>query len=502
MRRRTAAALVILALAAGCATRDAPFREHLQSESDRVRQCAEWYRDLDARTDAEGVRDAQDARIAGFPYLRVSRLLAALRPLAAENERALRALAERMLLLDLEARRFELRNLPLMPADDVPLTGGTFGLGAALERTAECGRLLNGIDLGEPESRAALLARAEVPDDYVLAHRILGLYALTRVPFAHGVRRYEAEVRAAFARAPSVPRGAALLRYGPAPLARPMLRSRVAAILAVTSDNPLGIPEPSEADLRDLLQAYAPSFEVEVAADYDRFGELRWLRGAPSPSVDAAQLAVYAHPAWTRYRGRTLLQLVYTIWFPERPPEFEGDLLAGRLDGVTWRVTLAPDGEPLLYDSIHPCGCFHLFFPTPRARPLPPPDSLEEWLFAPQSLPRLAEGERPLVRIATRTHYVERVSLVRGADSLVRYEIRPYGELRSLERLDGGRGSVFGPDGLVPGTERLERFLFWPMGILSAGAMRQWGRQATAFVGRRHFDDADLLEKRFELGLR
>jgi hypothetical protein len=37
------------------------------------------------------------------------------------------------------------------------------------------------------------------------------------------------------------------------------------------------------------------------------------------------------------------------------------------------------------------------------------------------------------------------------------------------------------------------------MGIASAGAMRQSSTQATAFVGRRHFDDADILEKRFQL---
>jgi hypothetical protein len=40
------------------------------------------------------------------------------------------------------------------------------------------------------------------------------------------------------------------------------------------------------------------------------------------------------------------------------------------------------------------------------------------------------------------------------------------------------------------------------MGIASAGAMRQWGRHATAFVGRRHFDDADLFEKRFVFDLK
>jgi hypothetical protein len=29
--------------------------------------------------------------------------------------------------------------------------------------------------------------------------------------------------------------------------------------------------------------------------------------------------------------------------------------------------------------------------------------------------------------------------------------------------------------------------------------MRQWGNHATAFIGRRHFDDADLTERRFAM---
>jgi hypothetical protein len=36
------------------------------------------------------------------------------------------------------------------------------------------------------------------------------------------------------------------------------------------------------------------------------------------------------------------------------------------------------------------------------------------------------------------------------------------------------------------------------MGIRSPGAMRQWGRHAVAFVGRRHFDDPRLIEALFE----
>jgi hypothetical protein len=476
-------------LAAGCATLDAPFAAHLASDAPHLRGCAEWYRSLDERVAAAGTRDAQDARVPGFPYLRVSRLLAALRPAALADGEMLRALADRMLALDLEARRYEIMNLP----------AGTADTGQALQRTQECGRLLRDVDLAAPESRAALLQRAEVPDDYLLANRVLGLYWLTRIAFAQGVRREEELTRARFQRSPAEVSG--VLRYAPEPGVH-LTRAQAALVLERAAENPLRIPEPSDDNLSALLASYAPSFEVEVRGDYDRFGALRWLRDTDSPSVDAAQLAVYGHPAWTRYEGRVLLQLVYTLWFPRRPPQSSGDPLAGTLDGITWRVTLAPDGEPLVYDAIHPCGCYHQFFPTPRAAARPGPGGLEEWMFSPQSLPAFEDGARPVVRVATGTHYIEGVSQVRGTDSLVRYELRPYGELRSLMRYSGGRASAFGADGLVPGTERAERYAFWPMGIASAGAMRQWGRHATAFIGRRHFDDADLFEKRFRFDLR
>lgn len=498
-------AIIFAAIASACATLESPFRAHLESEAPQVRECAEWYRVLDERAAAAGTRDAQDARVPGFPYLRVSRLLAALRPAAASNEYALQALADRMLALDLEARRYEIMNLPpeqlpdLRDASDIG-SEGTAGLRFALQRTQQCGRLLREIDLAKPESRDALLRRAEVADDYRLLDRIIGMYWFARLAFAEGVRRHEEETLAAFRREPALPEGASLVRYAPEP-DWPLPRSQVAAILARAAENALGIPEPSENDLKALLAAYAPSFEVEVKGDYDRFGALRWLRDTNAPTVEGADLAVYGHPAWTRYQGKVLLQLVYTLWFPQRPPQSEGDILAGTLDGITWRVTLAPDGEPLVYDTIHPCGCYHMFFPTPRAAARPGPGGVVEWMFSPQSLPRMAEGERPVVRIASGTHYIERVSVTHGTDSVVRYALRPYGELRSLFRFIGPRGSAFGPDGLVPGTERAERFAFWPMGIASAGAMRQWGRHATAFIGRRHFDDADLFERRFRFDL-
>jgi 8-oxo-dGTP pyrophosphatase MutT (NUDIX family) len=425
-------------LAAGCATRDAPLASHLESGAPEVRECAQWYRALDAEIDAAGVRDAQYTRVPGFPHLRVDRVLASLRERAAQSEAALRSLAERLHELDLESRRHEVRNLPTM--------SGEAARKQALRRAADCGGVLRAADLASRESRAALLTAARVPDD-------------------------DAPARMALPATPRREEGATRVRYAP-PATRALSRDAVAGLLGRAAFDPLGQLGLTAREVERLAIAYAPSFEIEVASDHDRFGWLRWMRGSRVLQVDAAEPTVYIHSAYTRYRDQVLLQLVYTIWF------------AGRLDGLVWRVTLAPDGEPLVYDSIHPSGSLHRIFPTPRARPRPATDADEQWAVMPQALPRLVDGERPVVMLAAGTHDIRAVGVVQGADSLVRYALRPYDELRSMPSAAGGHASAFGPDGRIAGT-----------------GMRQWGRQATAVAGRRHFDDADLFERRFEFQL-
>ena len=475
-------------LAAGCAT-SGTLAPHLEAGADEVRDCAQWYRALDAEIDAAGVRDAQSTRVAGFPHLRVDRALASLKQRAGASEPARRAFGDRLAELDLEARSHEIRNLPTLSQE---------ARAQAARRALDCSRRLRAADLASADARDALLAAARVPDDYSTTLRIFGLYYLTRIPFASGVRAWESETRAAFER--EADSAANRVRYSPS--ATPAWpREVVAGVLARAQFDPLGHPGLTAREIERLAASYAPLLDVEIGGDYDRFGALRWRRASGVPEVDGADPVMYVQAAYTRYGDRLLLQFVYTVWFPERAPSGTFDLLSGRLDGLTFRVTLAPDGEPLIYDSIHPCGCYHMFFPTARARPRPAPSGLDEWAFVPQSLPRANPGERPVLTLASRTHYIERVALVHGGESLVRYALRPYDELRSLPRAGGMSASAFGPDGLVAGTERLERFLFWPMGIRSPGAMRQWGRHATAFVGRRHFDDADLFERRFEFDL-
>jgi hypothetical protein len=349
-----------------------------------------------------------------------------------------------------------------------------------------------------------------VPDDYATWKRVLGLYALTRIPFAAGVRRWQDDTRAVFA-VPLEQQSIAgrLVKYSldpAAPLpdaeaAAPLPRAEAARRLAdARAGSPLGLHD-SRA-LLELAATYAPVFVVEEASPADRVG--RPVFDAMSlPTVDAALPAIFVRATHTRYRDQVLPQLVYTVWFPERPKDGPFDLLGGRLDSVVWRVTLAEDGEPLLFDTIHGCGCYHLFFPTPRATPLPPPpDTLDEHAFVPARLPRLADGERVLVRIAPGTHYVSAVAAVAAApEGTLRLHPADEASLRSLPDGAGGRRSLYGPDGIVRGSERGERYVFWPMGVAEPGAQRQWGRHATAFVGRRHFDDADLLERNFRLEL-
>lgn len=495
--RTTALALFLATLLAACATLESPQREHLASADTATRECAAWFAALDRAIDAQGVRDGGAHRLAGFAYLRADRFSAAFRDEVMDEAR-LRAWVARLGALDAEARRHETRNLPDAALDEL----GVDAPETAQARTDSCRDTLMRRDLAAAGTRELIVARAAVPDDYATWQRIAGLYALTRIPFFAGVSRWQREAQAQLLGAP---REAADTSARYAPPEPPPSAQQVRDMLAGVARDALGIARPDPAQQRMLFAAHAPTFAVDTAGDYDLPGALHWpTDDATTPAVDTTQPVVYQRLAHTRWGGRIHLQLVYTMWFPERPLVGSFDLLGGRLDGVVWRVTLDEDGSPLIYDSIHPCGCYQMFFPTARVSAKSPPSAGIEWAFVPLTLPQHAAGSRVVVRVASRTHYVSHVLVMddTAPDVATTYRFASDDELRSLPLPGGGYRSAYRPDGIVAGSERAERFFFWPMGIASAGAMRQWGRHATAFVGRRHFDDADLLERRFELRAR
>jgi len=484
----------MLSLLAGCAA--AP-RQHDATSPEA--QCYDVFLLVDSAVAEAEVQDGLAARVAGFPYLRASRFLASY----ARDDLSEAQFDEwtgRMAALGNDAHRVELANLPAARLEELAHALREISPRHARPRDAleDCAKQLATADRARPEQRAELRRAVHVPDDYVTWQRVVGLYWLTRIPFASGVRDWQREVHDSFAQPlEALPVTGRLVAYVPPPA--PVTRNAIMALLARASANPLGIPEPGGDELETLFRAFAPGFVVDTKGESDAPGELGWDQDG-MPRIVSRLPVVYRRVSHTRYEGRALLQLNYAIWFPERPKGAGWDILGGRLDGVLWRVTLAPDGEPWVFDSIHHCGCYHQFFPTPRAVSKAQPDTLDETALVPQMLPRIGPDMRITLRLAAGTHYLERV--VMGAipsETALKYAFVDDDALRSVSLAEGGRRSVFRPDGVVPGSERGERWLFWPMGVPEPGAMRQWGRHATAFVGRRHFDDPWLLERYFML---
>ena len=510
----------MVALFAGCA---GPAATRFAAPLSESAECADWYHKLDAVTRQASISDGGVHRLPGYPFLRSDRFLASFGDEVADSTAAFEAWVGRLAELDREARDAELRNLPLQFLPDLIADGAT-DKQRIQATTQACASqavqsLLQSAPMATAAGRRLLAAQAQVADDYSATKRALGLYPLTRVPFFAGVQRWQQSTAEKFA-AKAPPQVAPVKRYTPAGEAVPA--AQIAEAYARRNPDALGIPRFTPPDAALLLRAYAPDIHIETREDYDRYGALQWgpesmpadavpPGSAQAPTVLIDQPVMYQRIAHTRYQNQTLLQLVYSVWFPKRPRTSGIDLLSGQLDSVVLRLTLAPDGTPWLYDSIHSCGCYHLFFPTPGAKALPPPSAgdaakpeLIEWAFIPGTLPALKPGQRMALHLESQTHYVKGLRPVEATTdgSPIPYALLDDAALRTLPvsgALRGTTRSAFWPSGIVPGTERGERALFWPMGIASPGAMRQWGRQPTAFVGRRHFDDARLMEQRFEL---
>jgi hypothetical protein len=466
---------LLLLVPVGCATLERPVG--LQSAEVA---CFDLFEEVDTQIGQAGLRDEGDSALAGFPYLRSNRLLAALAEKADEGAR-LDSWLQHLGDLDARARRLELQRYGKV------IAGLTTA--ALTERLARCREDLLAKDRLDPARLARLREASHVPDDYVLWWRVAGLYPLTAPIFTMGINRWHRQTHATFATPlEELPLRGRLRRWAAGAHKLPTAGT-IKDWLANQRDS-LGVPILDDRQLEALFARFAPVWEVDVADGNDHIGGIRWQDG---PHVDTHRPSEYRLLSYTFLNGQVLPQLNYLVWFPARPGK---DIYSGWLDGVWWRVTLGPDGEPWMYDSIHSCGCYHMFFLSPalelrkdRAR-----FYVEEPLL-PQQAP---QGERMVLRIGSARHYVERVYASNESTELTPLQPDSYDTLRALPATDGsGSHSLFGRHGLVAGSKRPERMLLWPTGIRSPGAMRQWGRLATAFVGRRHFDDPHLIDTLF-----
>jgi hypothetical protein len=467
---RIALPFVLAVLCAGCAMPRA-----VSPVAPQAKACVEMFERADRLVERAGVRDEGEARVRGFPYLRIDRLHASFAGEVSAPER-FSAWIGALGALDSRALDFERRNLSVEQR-------AALASGAEME---ECRALLVEHDRRDAARRALLVERAVVADDYLAGWRAAGLYPLAAPFVSHAIARWHREARAVFATPlEQLPVHGELRRWSSRSGA--VLEAAQVRRLVDGSRDALGIPRPDPEVAGVLFGAFAPSWEIDVVDDNDRIGA---PYRHPRLGVDVQRPVEYHLLSHVRRGERVLLQLDYVIWLPARPGR---DMYAGRLDGLTWRVTLAPDGTALIQDSIHNCGCYHQYFPGPG---LVLRKDLPRHYFEMPLVPSAAPPGPLVIRLSHGEHFIERVYADDAARAAQPLAVLDYSRLRALPAEQGG-GSLFGRHGIVPGSQRGERFALWPMGIRSPGAMRQWGRHPVAFVGRRHFDDPWLLDSLF-----
>ena len=438
--------------------------------------CRAMLTDLDRAIETETHFDPNLRRVEGWPLLRTNRFLAsfAYDDLPAD---ARAAWLEHAFDLGREAYTTEFARLSGITRRALEELHGFDELDV---RLASC-------FARTPPPDALPVSAYRVPDSYSTTARAFGLYPVTSLVASGFIARYRQDMTRRYLAGRATRFEHQIVYEGPGGAV-----SSASLPLALETD-PLGVPQLSAEEWDALFRKFAPQVIVEQRSHADRIGTP--VRDADDRiRIDTGRPAVFTFPGYTRLDSRVLPQLNYAFWFPERPPESRLDLFAGELSGVLWRVTLDHALHPVLYDSIHQCGCYHkLFVPMGSRIDLEAVEGERPLVFTLD--PNITQSRGLRLRLEAGQHYIIDVAEAFPAASTERYVLESYASHLQLpaQGTDSAQ-SLFGPTGIVQQSRRPERFVFWPLGVASAGAMRQQGLHAIAFVGRRHFDDPDLLE--------
>jgi hypothetical protein len=259
--------------------------------------------------------------------------------------------------------------------------------------------------------------------------------------------------------------------------------------------NPLEVPQPDEDQEKKLALSFAPFFIQDVAALYDRMGKVSWK--GDRLEIDAERPTVYYYFSHALLKEKPILQINYVIWYAERAGETPPSIEKGDVDGLTFRVSLDLQGKPFMWDVMNNCGCYHFFAPVKEqveriiSRPFRHDPSIPQWL------PIIPSGKRLGIRINSGWHQVERLLAAGESPDAIPYELVRYDILEALSRENGRTESIFDCRGIVKGSDRVERFILFSMGIPKIGSMRQRGHHAIELIGRTHFDDPHLFDHNF-----
>jgi hypothetical protein len=474
----------------GCAS---ILSQQIPQTLERPRPCQEFFERLDEKVREAGVGDVSAFSVPGFPYLRTSRFLLALKErLKDEQERKI--WVQWMRDLDLRSRKKEISNLPdemvlSLTSTDRPDRGNLYG------QVESCSSELLSHDQTHSDFYPLLQSFVDVPDEYSLILRTAGLYPLIALPVAVVTENSREKIRRRFdTDLKDLPVDGSLRAFVPEK-GHPLGRERIQKIIEESRENPLRAPFPDAIRKKELVEAFAPIFIQDMAASYDRLGEVRWKNHRIEVNPEKPKVYYYFSHAFLK--GEPILQINYAVWYSERGGERPPSIEKGHLDGLTARISLNGQGSVFMVDVENNCGCYHLFAPDREridrifSRPLMFDAMVPQWL------PEISTGDRLGIRINSGWHQVQRLISVREAPDPVPYDLVPYDVLETLPHEDGRTESIFNEHGIAKGSERVERFLLFSMGIPSVGSMRQRGHHAVELIGRVHFDDPRLFDQNF-----
>jgi hypothetical protein len=480
-------------LVQGCVTYSA---RQFADRASRPQEYERFFQEFDKAVERAEVRDAASFQVEGYPYLRTDRFLVSMKNKLG-NDRQREQWVRMMQQLDLEARLREIRNLPSAFLSDFALKVGAAPDRKALEdMVVRFSDEILAHDLLKPGFYQTLQSSVKSHREYSVFMRIVGVYPITVLPVAWVTQGVYNEIREWH----RLPRNqheilGEITVYAPSQ-AVTFSHHTINSIVNRSKKNPLGIPSPSETDGFALISSFAPNIAQDVAAEYDRIGEVFWLDNLLQ--VNHNNPVVYYYISHALFKGEPVLQLNYVFWYSARNGANTPRIERGEFDGITVRITLDHQGLPFMVDVMNNCGCYHFFIPRKERvkRVLSTPGTVDP--LVPSWLPESFPKRRLNLRVNSGRHIVDNVDVEGIFSPVLKYQLVPYSRLEMVPKSDEFSESFFDSEGIGKFSGRIEPIIFFPMGIPKVGSMRQRGHHPIVLVGRDYFDDPYLFSKHFE----
>lgn len=415
-----------------------------------------------------------DQRISDTPWLRNNRFLHSFQH-EDQSQAQLQAMLHRMNQRAIGGLSTETRQIPPRQLQQWATSRQVKSTPAVFIQN--CAKQLLNEQLAQPEKTKDWLQQLDIADSYSTLQRAVGLYPIAAIPFRRGVVKEQKDLEQQWGDT----QGKQWTSYAPQ-----RSTNNFALESAKLRQDALNIPVMDVQKAQRLLAQHAPTWLVDSQSSANK-------PGAPYKSnnnlaVDTSEPVTYTHLSFGRWQNQITTQLNYIIWFTERPALNRLDWVAGKHDAVIFRVHLDAAQNILAYDSIHLCGCWYRLF-VPEDTKFEANNSNTKEPIAAQTVRAARQMQ---VYVSRDTHQiVDLRPIARNASIGQKYQVRRFSELLNVP--------IFNRQGYVPGSNRLERWFFWPMGVKNPGAVRRFSEHAVSFIGKRHFDDPYLLE---EVGIR